>query len=334
MVAPLDAGFKSPEDCPIPIDRAGVPGGNGFSQDDIVTTDDEDSFICPRAVPSPWEPSADIVARHNLTHLPYQNWCPHCVAARKNNMAHQNLAGKSASRALPLLVLDYCYLRENSTEDQLCVLVGRLYPSRALFATPCDHKGQHDKHTGGRLCQFLRSSGASSIVYKSDQENAAVSVIQEAVRVSKLPDHPFRGVLESAVPETSAAGQSQSNGRAERAVQQIEDLARTYLSALESRLDVKIQSSHPIVRWLVEHSANTYNKYAVTPDGQTPYAALHGKNPREKLIEFGERVLWHVPKKLRAKLDLRWRLGVYVGYSVTSNEYYLGLPNGNVVKSR
>ena len=74
------------------------------------------------------------------------------------------------------------------------------------------------------------------------------------------------------------------------------------------------------------HAANTYNKYAVTPDGSTPYAALHGKNSKEKLAEFGERVLWHVPKKLRAKLDLCWRLCIYVGYAVSSNEYYRALP--------
>jgi hypothetical protein len=64
------------------------------------------------------------------------------------------------------------------------ILCGRLYPSRALFATVCEHKGQSNKHTVGRLCQFLRASGATDIVYKSDQEKAAVSVIQEAIRVS------------------------------------------------------------------------------------------------------------------------------------------------------
>ena len=41
-----------------------------------------------------------------------------------------------------------------------------------------------------------------------------------------------------------------------------------------------------------------------------------------------------MPKRLRAKLDLRWRLGVYVGYAASSNEYCLALPNGKVVKSR
>ena len=53
-----------------------------------------------------------------------------------------------------------------------------------------------------------------------------------------------------------------------------------------------------------------------------------------RLIEFGEKVMWHVPKKLRAKLDLRWRLGIFLGQSQSSNECFIGLPNGNVVRTR
>ena len=45
-------------------------------------------------------------------------------------------------------------------------------------------------------------------------------------------------------------------------------------------------------------------------------------------------MLLHVPKRLRAKLDLRWRLGIDVGYAASSNEYNLARSNGNVVKSR
>ena len=44
--------------------------------------------------------------------------------------------------------------------------------------------------------------------------------------------------------------------------------------------------------------------------------------------------MWHVPKKLRVKLDLRWRLGIFLGQSQTSNECFIGLPNGNVVRTR
>ena len=33
-------------------------------------------------------------------------------------------------------------------------------------------------------------------------------------------------------------------------------------------------------------------------------------------------------------MDLRWRLGVYLGQANISNEAFIGLPNGNVAKSR
>ena len=140
-------GWKSPSDCHFPLEPSGVPGGNGFNASDIVDTDEEDAYICPRAMPDPVEPSLEEVARHNLTHLPYRSWCPHCVAARRNNEAHKS---GSTDRDLPLLVLDYCYVRESTSPDPLTVLVGRMYPARALFATVCDFKGQHDAHTVSR----------------------------------------------------------------------------------------------------------------------------------------------------------------------------------------
>lgn len=161
-----------------------------------------------------------------------------------------------------------------------------------------------------------------------------VAVIREALRLSQTPCDPNHGVLVRAVAEISAVGQPASNSRAERAVQQMEDLVRTYKSAIEARMDCKLKSDHPLLRWIVEHAADVYNQYAVSPEGKTPHARLHGKNPKEKLVDFWERVLWHVPKRLRAKLDLRWRLGVYVGDAASSNEYYLALPIENVVKSK
>ena len=162
-----DDEYSTPNHSPVPPDRSGIPGA-GVQPDGIVDTDDEHALICPRAVPSPWEPSAEDVSRHNLTHLPYRSRCPHCVAARRNNAPHA--VDKSVTRSLPLLVLDSCFLRDAEPQELTTVLCGRLYASRAIFAKVCDLKGQNDKHTVGRLCQFLRASGATDIVYKSDQE--------------------------------------------------------------------------------------------------------------------------------------------------------------------
>ena len=136
------------------------------------------------------------------------------------------------------------------------------------------------------------------------------------------------------VPEHSAVGESQSNGNAERAVQQEEDQVRTIKSALASRIGAKIPSSHPLVRWMVEHSVDILNKYTVNISGISPYEELHGQKAFERRIDLGERVCYHIPKKARAKLDNRWQIGVYLGSCSNSNEVYVGVRNGNARKTR
>ena len=120
------------------------------------------------------------------------------------------------------------------------------------------------------------------------------------------------------VSEWSTVGESASNGRAERTVQQVEDLLSTHLHALESRIKASIPSNTPAVRWLVEHTMNMINMYTVNPDGVTPYAALHGKRA----------------VGTRTKLCLRWRLGTFLGVPACSNEVYIAIPSGQIIKTR
>ena len=61
------------------------------------------------------------------------------------------------------------------------------------------------------------------------------------------------------VPEKRAVGESPSNGKAERAVQSVEDMVRSYLHALESRIKTKLPANHPVMRWMVEHAAAMLN---------------------------------------------------------------------------
>ena len=72
------------------------------------------------------------------------------------------------------------------------------------------------------------------------------------------------------------------------------------------------------------------NKLAVNKTGLTPYEELHGQKARERRAEFGERLFYGTPKKGRAKLDLRWKLGVYLGHAECSNEAFVGTSTGNV----
>ena len=250
------------------------------------------------------------------------------VFGRRNNTPHRT--SRSGRRNLPLFCADYCFIRDVDDPDNVSCLVGRLYPSKAIFASACEQKGADDPVVK-RLSNFIKESGIWKMVYKTDQESALRSTIEEALRRTGRS-----GVFESfeAVPEMSAVGESASNGKAERAVQTFEDQLRTLKSALDSRLKQKVPVNHPLMNWLVEHTANVINRYAVTADGTTPYQALHGKRSTLKVVEFAEQVFLYVPKKLRAKLSRRWQLGTYLGLVNSSNEHMVATRYGNVVKSR
>ena len=115
------------------------------------------------------------------------------------------------------------------------------------------------------------------------------------------------GVVEAyePVPEYSAVGASPSNDRAKSAVQTIQDQLRTLKSALESRIDTRVPSDRPVMRWLVRHSANVLDLFKVHGDGNTAYQSLHGSKCSDKVVEPGDQVFFSSPKKLRSKLRLR-----------------------------
>ena len=319
-------GWDNLEDAEIPAELD--TKSHDLEAEDDVDADDGTETQAAIGMPEPPQPSREEVARHNLTHAKYRPWCPHCVFGRRNNSVHSSHS--STRRSVPLFCADYCFVRDVDDEDNLTCLVGRLFPNRALFASACDQKGADDEVVS-RLAAFFKSAGIPKLVYKTDQESALRSTIEEAL---KSVGRSGRFESFEAVPEASAVGESASNGKAERSVQAFEDLLRTLKSALETRLQTKLPVKHPVIRWLVEHVASIMNRFMVNPDGVTPYQAMHGKRAALKVVEFGERVFYYVPKRLRAKLSRRWRLGVYLGMAPSSNEHYVSTSQGNVVKAR
>ena len=135
-----------------------------------------------KALPEVYQPTAEELAKHCLTHLPYRRWCKWCVAARMANFPHWTMP--PFSRECPLLVMDYCFLKHPGEDAFLTVLVGRTYPSRAIFACPCSAKGP-DPYATRRLAAFLRSCGMLNFTYMCGQESALRTMIDESVQVAK-----------------------------------------------------------------------------------------------------------------------------------------------------
>ena len=301
--------------------------------DDEEPADDLTGTQVPIGAPEPHRPSQAEVDAHNLSHINYRAWCPHCLMGRRP--ASQHRSQSNVKRTVPLFCSDYAQVRDSQDEEYAQLLVGRLYPpasvQRILFGTVCDSKGGDDDASINRLSAFFKETGTWRLVYKTDQESSIKVMVDEALRRTGRS-----GVFESyqAVPEYSAVGSSQSNGRAERAVQALEDQLRTLKSALESRMNCRLPADHPVFRWLVEHAVSLINRFKTHEDGQTAYQFLHGKRASDKIVEFGEQVFFSVPKKLRSKLCRRWRIGTYLGVVSSSNEHYVSLRNGNVIKAR
>ena len=231
------------------LDDADQPGAALMGDEEIVA-DDGEVVRKARGMPAPKQPSKEDVARHNLNHLPYRSWCPHCVASRRPNSSHRTRKS-AAGRSLPLFCADYAYVRKPD-EDLQTMLVGKLYCSHNAFAAICDKKGPEDPVVP-RLAEFLHSSGVTHLVYKSDQEFSLRATIEKSLEKLQKTGEALGGDdFLQLVPEKSAVGESPSNGKAERAVQSVEDMVRTYLHALEHRLKIKMPTDHPVMRWMVD----------------------------------------------------------------------------------
>ena len=51
--------------------------------------EDPEEARVPKVLKSPFQPTAQEVAERNLTHLPFRNWCPHCIMGKARNVSHK-----------------------------------------------------------------------------------------------------------------------------------------------------------------------------------------------------------------------------------------------------
>jgi hypothetical protein len=340
---------------------------------DKITWDDGKGpgAITAKPLPSP-KSMTDAQRRiHDLTHLPYEPGCPICVSCRRPNDHHRKK--KDHERSIPLLCGDYGFPKSSSDDEALTTLVMRVYPYKIYLCTWVPSKGR-DPRVVSRIVRFMKEVGLTHFAYRNDREPAIVAMIEEACALSGRKGvniSPGEDVLDEdvdvnmfisngeltaadlnvgdstgfhdaipdvsthvATPELSHPGESASNGLAERSVGIFMDQLRTLKTALESRLKIRLSSSHPVTHWLIEHTAYVLNKFSLGPDGRTPYGRLHGREGHERICEFGERIMWYVPKKLRSKLDQRWRYGIFLGRSMASDQNFVGISNGDVVCAR
>ena len=147
-----------------------------------------------------------------------------------------------------------------------------------------------------RMASFIKDSGYRSIVYRSDQEPSIRAMFEEAFKAAGREGIMYNPNLQQMVPEASDVGECQSHGKAESAVQKVEDFLRTYKSALETNINDRIPADHPVFAWMVEHTASIHNRLVCTDDGTTPYQSLHGQRLEENWWSLGNKCSTSFPR--------------------------------------
>ena len=269
-----------------------------------------------RSVRNPKDPLPEEKELHyKRGHLPYRAWCPICIKARGREDQHKSK--EPDEQSVVKISMDYCSVGE------MKLLVGREDKSKHVFCHLCKCKGLGDDRIVEKVMRSINDTGNTKIVLKTDGEPAIVQIQDKIISERRQPT----------IPENPPAYDPQSNGGAERAVQEIKGQLRAMKLGLEARTGEEITETMAILEWMIPHAADTVNRFLVGNDGRTAYYRVRHKNFHGKVYEFGEQVLAkpkRSTKKIqrRGALDPRFHDATWVGYNDRSNEHIVVLKNG------
>ena len=149
----------------------------------------------------------------------------------------------------------------------MTVLVAKDRSSSGTSADALPKKGAGGGYAVKQLeRKILKKWNRGKVVLRSDGENAIRDLVSK-VSAMRAPQ---------TVLEVAPKGDSRANGRAERAVQQVEKQTRILKLAVEEEFG-NLSVRHPCFPWPVLHAADVYNKFHVGADGHTVYERVRGR---------------------------------------------------------
>ena len=317
-----------------------------------------------KIAPAPVRPSQAAIEDHNVSHLPYRNWCAPCVEGR--GLGEQR--GRHAGRVhdVPRVGIDYWYITTGTIKmrkelvdkyplttegnaaledarkkrDIMKCLILRCHESKALFAHAVPVKGDDEDHyVADLIASDVAFMGHVRLLIKSDNEPALLKLAEAALVKIRCQVQKGESSVESASSEQAAEHESASNGGTECGIRSVRGLFRTIKLCTQRRIGQEIPPTHPLSTWLLEHVCLLLNALHVGEDGKTAWRRLRGRDFGQRLIGFAENVFYKQPAKgpqhdVGGNMTARMFPGVFLGYHPTSNCYRVATAEGNVIKAR
>ena len=318
---------------------------NEESIEQEAMTGDDEEFKCrpcgvsegepQKAVRSPARPSQKEIDDHELTHCPYRAWCDPCVKGQAKDDGHRAIVGEMAESSVARVIMDYCFFQEGVTnkvsdhEDStkadvsLTAMVMLETMCHSIWAYAVESKGASETWLTEQMLEDIETVGLAEerIIVKADQESS-IGDVQRSIAKARAGH--------GTALENSRVGDSNSNGKIERCIQDFKGLVRTMRSALESNIGERISIHDPVVPWMIRHAAHIITRCRVREDGRTAYQMMKGRRSNAKLVPFGEVVLFKIPKTQHKVGDFedRWERGVWLGFIMRSGEHLVGTSRG------
>jgi hypothetical protein len=177
--------------------------------------------------------------------------------------------------------------------------------------------------------------GHLEVILRGDNEPALQTMIDRAMHLLRVrtAEGGSEASLRRLTKETSAPYDSQSNGGTEVGVMLVRGIFRTLKLCLEGHLQKYIPVAHPVVPWLLEHSAFLLNVKTRGHDGLTAWSRVKGRPFGLQSVGFGESVFFKKPTngphaQPDGNMGAVQSEGVFLGYNRSTNTYVLGTAEG------
>jgi len=191
------------------------------------------------------------------------------------------------------------------------------------MAVQLEDKTQHVQYLSTCLQQFLVGYGRThailnNTVLQSDQEVFIIALLK-MVAIAMGSNMAVR---------QSPAYTSPAQGKVERFHRTLMGQVKAIKLQLENNYGIKLNSKHPIMPWLVKHSAYLLNRYSIHSDGNTSDYRRWGQEHKTPICEFGEAVLYMLPTaKHMPKMEARFYPAIWLGKDTSTNENIFGISN-------
>ena len=182
LLRPISAASQSKNE--LRDQKVGEPAfqGAGDFNDMILTDEDmcvecgvDEVAILESSIPK--SPTDEERAKHELTHLPFKNWCEICVKTKANTPPHFKRNPSEEGR-IPRLSMDYMFMPIGDNSEMAAIIVLKDSESKQLWSRMVDKKGSQADGVIKWIAEIIKDLGYHKIKFRSDQEASIKDVHQ------------------------------------------------------------------------------------------------------------------------------------------------------------